>query len=332
MANRGRGNGVWSGSITTPGGGHFDAKLPYRIIPEGSFRPPIIRPEQKFPLSRLPRNVTSVYTQPGFADFSKKIMCPTKNPRPIKIDPLSIKVLPTKSYKYEKPQDTDKKCVTQVRDIAHLSADAGQRAYARGETMHSQVTGQIVVNPMNISGQTNYTGRNMDSGVTKKYTENYIQDHLNTSAGAGVVYYNQDSHHTKLDDKRYIQNPVRASGRTNKTRNEHHTPIAEIYDTKSNVKDSLNLSYDTYHSGITKDNNYIHDPLRLEKVLPRYSATANITNKNRYVRNEYEHIPEQERNMPLTSVRSGMTMNRRANQDNFAQEYNRLEGGMSRRS
>jgi hypothetical protein len=49
------------------------AKLPYRIIRDGAFRPPVLRQEDLLPLSRQPRCVTSAFTQKGFADFSKKL-------------------------------------------------------------------------------------------------------------------------------------------------------------------------------------------------------------------------------------------------------------------
>ena len=49
------------------------AKLPYRIIRDGAFRPPVLRQEDLLPLSRQPRCITSAFSQKGFADFSKKL-------------------------------------------------------------------------------------------------------------------------------------------------------------------------------------------------------------------------------------------------------------------
>ena len=50
--------------------------LPYRVMRDGAFRPPIRDQRDLLPLSRLPRVWTSSFTQPGFADFSKKSMVP----------------------------------------------------------------------------------------------------------------------------------------------------------------------------------------------------------------------------------------------------------------
>ena len=51
------------------------ARYPYRT--NDAFRPPMVPQEDLLPLSRLPRVWTSSFTQPGFADFSKKMIEPT---------------------------------------------------------------------------------------------------------------------------------------------------------------------------------------------------------------------------------------------------------------
>jgi hypothetical protein len=47
--------------------------LPYRIMRDGAFRPPIWRQEDLLPLSRLPRNWTTVDARPFEVDFSKRL-------------------------------------------------------------------------------------------------------------------------------------------------------------------------------------------------------------------------------------------------------------------
>lgn len=51
------------------------ASLPYKV--GSNFRPPTIDKREQFPLSRQPRVTTSQFTQPGFADFAKKMVLPT---------------------------------------------------------------------------------------------------------------------------------------------------------------------------------------------------------------------------------------------------------------
>lgn len=57
------------GIMTTGGGG----KLPYRIMNEGAFRPPILRQEDLLPLSRMPRLCTSVTSKRCRVDQTKRI-------------------------------------------------------------------------------------------------------------------------------------------------------------------------------------------------------------------------------------------------------------------
>lgn len=55
-------------------GGSSEAFLPYRVIRDGAFRPPILRQEDVLPLSRLPRNWTTCETRPFEIDYSKRVM------------------------------------------------------------------------------------------------------------------------------------------------------------------------------------------------------------------------------------------------------------------
>jgi len=61
---------------TSNGNGSIAAgKLPYRIMDGGAFRPPQLRQEQLLPLSRQPRNFTSMGSNPQFIDYTKTVMC-----------------------------------------------------------------------------------------------------------------------------------------------------------------------------------------------------------------------------------------------------------------
>src|SRR5574343_236208 len=64
------GSGGESGGIFSTGGGGM---LPYRIMNEGAFRPPILRQEDLLPLSRLPRSCTSITSKRCRVDQTKRI-------------------------------------------------------------------------------------------------------------------------------------------------------------------------------------------------------------------------------------------------------------------
>ena len=49
------------------------AFLPYRVVRDGAFRPPIWMPEDLLPLSRMPRNWTTVDPRPFEVDYTKRL-------------------------------------------------------------------------------------------------------------------------------------------------------------------------------------------------------------------------------------------------------------------
>lgn len=78
--------------------------LPYRVMREGAFRPPIIPPEELLPLSRLPRLPTTHQTNPGsersiFNDMTK---CKT-DLRAIRNELLKVCAAPTAIFNIETP-------------------------------------------------------------------------------------------------------------------------------------------------------------------------------------------------------------------------------------
>ena len=72
--------------------GNGEAYLPYRVMRDGAFRPPVWRQEDLFPLSRLPRNWTTVEPRPFSVDYSRRVMnCGTcETTREVKNDLLKV--------------------------------------------------------------------------------------------------------------------------------------------------------------------------------------------------------------------------------------------------
>jgi len=76
-----------------------EAFLPYRIVRDGAFRPPVWRQEDLLPLSRLPRIWTEVSTQPYKPIFTKRIKdCGTaEDTREVKKQTLQIACVANKT-------------------------------------------------------------------------------------------------------------------------------------------------------------------------------------------------------------------------------------------
>ena len=76
-------------------------KMPYRIIRDGAYRPPILTQEQLLPLSRLPRNTTQAITNKESKEYHNTVTCPDTK-RYFK-DTLKGQIIPTKYVKVEMP-------------------------------------------------------------------------------------------------------------------------------------------------------------------------------------------------------------------------------------
>lgn len=87
--------------------GSQQAKLPYRIMKDGAFRPPIFTAKDLLPLSRLPRNVTKIDPIAYTADFQKKLLIPgtAKDYRSVKDDTLSVQATAPKMQYIRKPSE-----------------------------------------------------------------------------------------------------------------------------------------------------------------------------------------------------------------------------------
>jgi len=68
------------------------AFLPYRVVRDGAFRPPVFRQEDLVPLSRMPRIWTNISTQPYLPIFTMRIQnCGTaENTKEVKNDMLNM--------------------------------------------------------------------------------------------------------------------------------------------------------------------------------------------------------------------------------------------------
>jgi hypothetical protein len=91
------------GELFTLGGG---GKLPYRIMNEGAFRPPILRQEDLLPLSRMPRLCTSVTSKRCRVDQTKRIQPDVVEYfKEIHKAPIKVSVESNRSFKKEGPQE-----------------------------------------------------------------------------------------------------------------------------------------------------------------------------------------------------------------------------------
>jgi hypothetical protein len=340
------------------------SKLPYRIMDEGAFRPPIMTQAQLYPLSRQPRNWVSVCTNPAVEDFTKKIMCPQscEKTRETRNTILKTNCRPNAIYQVMMPAQESKFEVKNViQNPVRTSATAGMRSMDITERTVKQPLKEIDISRQNICAQSNvseniYVNNNGDFNSNKfiqnnptiyaktnvsdnKYVNNngdfrsdkFIQDNINTSAITNLsdqnIYINNNG---EFNSDKYIQDNMLIHANTNGSLNIQVTPIDELFDMSDvRVKDTLHSNYRTPIQGHQKTD-YISTDVDLERNLPEYYATTNTNNSNVHKRMEYDKTPELSRRMPSTNVNSNVASNRvNINDDINAKSYNRLPSKIS---
>lgn len=292
-------NGGKKGGITV--GGQTQAYLPYRVMKDGAFRPPVVSQYDLLPLSRMPRVWTTAFTQPGFTDFSKKMKtCGTaEETREVRNKLLKVSARPTAVYKLETP-------LSEPFEVKYVIQPTLKKSYytqksSTDTTMRNVLTPTKEINENNIHS---YVSSNLSNNKhvnnNELDTDRYLQD---TNAHSAYTNINDIRYinNNELDTDRYLQDTNAHSVNTNLGSHIQLTSIDDILDLSViKTKDAFNIDYTTPISGMEKVE-YIHDDIYLDRVLPNYSSSTNIKHNER--KNlEHEYMRELERNIPLTNI------------------------------
>jgi hypothetical protein len=285
-------NSGGNGSIVGGQNGGKQAYLPYRIMKDGVFRPPILTPYQLLPISRQPRASTSNFTQPSFIDFSKKITCPDGNYREVKEKTFKASVRPTATFKMNSQVVEPFEVKYVIKNPTKFDSRAGLSGIRTRDLTYQEVsepTKAIYGNPLNVEDV--YT--NQGSNNTLKYVDNshlnidrYIQDPLNVED----VYTNQGTNNTlkyvdnsHLNTDRYIQDALN---------------VEDVY---TNQGTNNTLKYvDNSHLNIDR---YIQDPLNVEDVYTNQGTNNNL----KYVDNSHFNTDRYLQDALHSSVQSKMS-------------------------
>jgi len=276
--NGGQGSGAVYGGSNIPGsnnmlaGGRTQAYLPYRVMRDGAFRPPVVTQADLLPLSRLPRIWTTAFTKPGFVDFSKKMMsCGTaETTKEVKNSLLKASVRPTATYKIETP-------LKEPFEVKYVIQPSLKKSYTAPKSSTDQTT-QIVINPT----------KNINIDNIHSFAQSNIQD---------IRYVDNND----FNPDRYLQDTNAHQVNTNMGSHIQVSSIDDIFDLSGiRTKDAINVDYITPISGGEKVD-YIHDDIELDRVMPNHSASTNISRNEHKVLN-HEYMIDLERNTPLTNM------------------------------
>ena len=304
--NGGQRSGGVYGNSNLPGqmnaGGQTQAYLPYRIMRDGAFRPPVVTQADLLPLSRLPRIWTTAFTKPGFVDFSKKMKsCGTaENTKEVKTKLLNTSVRPTAVYKIETP-------LKEPFEVKYMIQPTLKKSYTAPVSSTDRTT-QVVVNPVKNINRNNihsFVQSNMQNirhvDNNEFNPERYLQD-----TNAHDVYTNINNRENYINNndfnpERYLQDTNSHEVNTNMGAHIQVTSIEDIFDLSNiKTKDAININYTTPMSGNEKVE-YIHDNIELERTLPNYTASTNIKNNEQRIL-QHEYMIDLERNTPLTNM------------------------------
>ena len=271
------------------------AYLPYRVNRDGAFRPPIVTPFNLLPLSRMPRTNTEAFSKKGFADFSKKLMCPGGNYREVKESTIKACVRPTATYKMNSQLIEPFEVKYVIKNPVKFDSRAGITGTRTQDITSQDVrepTKEINTTPVYVEDV--YTNR---SGETVKYVDN---SHMNTD--------------------RYLQDTLHSSVQSKMSQSIQITPIEDIFDVDIRTKDAMNISYTPLPTGHTKEAS-IHKDLELQRRV-LVSTVATNKYRNIHVRPQHEHQAIQKRNRPIAHAATNHgTIQRQSSTDLNSRDY-----------
>ena len=257
------------------------AKLPYTVMKDGAFRPPVLRQEELMPLSRQPRVWTSQFSQPGFVDFSKRVRnCGTAaETKEVFTNTLQGNIRPTAVYKMETPIQETYDVKNNIQHTINNTASSGCRTL--------DITQQNVQIPDN------------------KIYNIPLHARVNTNMAQPSKYVINNDVHTE----RYLQNPNNHRVDSNISSNiTSFTTIDEVLDMPELPIQNVHIiNHTAPYSQSGDGTKYIHDELQKDRVLPNYSATTNKLDKKIYKQQEYDNVIELGRNIPSGEMHTNMT-------------------------
>jgi len=311
-------NAGTSGNPTSTSG-KTQAFLPYPIMNEGAFRPPVRNPRDLLPLSRLPRVWFSTDARINAPDYSKTKQQPNDY-RAVKDATDMIK-----SYDVRPNQSAS----INVKSLEHFMADPK----AAINEKHINVNANAGIQARDISS---FTRENVDrtkgaldkafvvfaqsqktqdrshdlsnlSIDEKRYIQNVLttQGHTNPSMRTA-----QGLENMSIDEKQYIQEVLQAQAFANRSADINAKRLDEINDSgrRITVKDNM-IQYNT-DAGVNPGYTFLGEmaqPMLEDLNLPQHSRTTQISDSRIYHRVGHEKDLELERNVPMTHMTANIS-------------------------
>ena len=336
-SNSSNNGGQLSGSIAV--GGQPSAKLPYTIMKDGAYRPPVLLQQDLLPLSRLPRNKSSlsVTASPEMADFTRRLRSCADASRTKEVHTQIVHAYAQSNVSNEKINTTPLREPFEVKYVIEPSPKSykgsvesrhrpqGDTGVGQWEILHP---GQTQTDPLHALARTNHQGQ---SWTTPLSTDPSGMIHLELAHGDARTNHQGQSNMAPpvqlTDTDPYLRDSLAHTGVSN-----FSSPYGDqgVYSDSADLSDlhirdqMLQGVIPSHLSGQGHDYHGGHVDPHLNRNLPEYNSRTNLNNPHGYQRpwmNDYDL--EQERNIPLTQWTTKILP--QTNQDNpGSSSYNNL--------
>lgn len=256
--------------------GRKQSYLPYRVNEKGAFRPPAKSLVDLYPLSRLPRVWTSSFSQPGFADFSRKAVCPTPDVKGTR-----------------KEQEMLRPCVQPSLTIAFETP-----------TIEPFEVRNVIKNPLNVPVHSGYNSQAKINGeVSVPYSQ--IHDnpmHAQANANLGTNVHGTPGVNGEMNPERYITEGLQGEMYSNVSNPIRSTNIQDLdgrEQANGRVKETYTISHTAPYSH-KKQQEYLNTRVNAERNLPVHSSQSNLS---RNVHKQVEIVNLEDFNQSFTRNR-----------------------------
>jgi hypothetical protein len=289
MYNNNGGAGGSVGSVSNSS--RSQAFLPYRVAVDGAFRPPVLSARDLAPLSRQPRDYTTAFVQPTFADFTKKMMAPDKM-REVKEAIHNVTVRPNGVFTVKRP-------FTETYDIKHNTVD------------RIKVSGGSGVAARDVTMKTNQSATDMIAQKIKAFGE--------TVKGTGRDI-TMRSNRENFADNEVHQQTLKATGHTNISFGNYTSLLDDVdMNTSKYIQDG---HYAEVNTALKKgEHTLILDEMDLARKMPEYSMEANRSDNRIFRQISHENDLVLERNLPSAAMTVNAAANRGIDQISSREAY-----------
>ena len=260
--------------------GKTEAKLPYRVMDNGAFRPPILTQQDLLPLSRLPRNKTSVVSSPEFPNYLKKIENPTQM-RSVKKEVIKTSVRPSAYLKFDHSPCHLAESKYSVKDQLIVSANSGLRTLDIKSIEEIKPVKEIVDDVIRANVTVQY-GSNLTEKRSIDNSHFNTTKYINDDTLNGNMTTNISGHTKNIETKGFDRGVKDDIAIISYTPNIYgHTKNIETKGFDRGVKDDIAIiSYTPNVRGNDKVE-HIYSDIELDRKMPLYQMNSNIIDSKR---------------------------------------------------